>query len=110
MGRELIHRRPETPPDQQKRRRYKIGPRLTFKLRSLELSVAKEFGEHSTKLEFDDPYDIAADGGRFEGKNQPPAEEVDEARKREDDVEGEGLESEPGKETKPPTLGEYGLR
>ena len=58
-----------------------IGPHFIFKLRPLrtELLVVKEFEEFSTKLEFDEWDNMAADGGQPEGKGrgQPPPEEVD---------------------------------
>ena len=69
----------------------------------------KEFGEPSTKLEFDEFDDMATDGGQAEGKGkgQPPPEEVDEGGKDEEGVEDGESESEPRKKTKPPTVDEY---
>lgn len=68
----------------------------------------KEFGEPSTKLEFDE-FDTAVDGGQPErkGLDHLPAEGVGEDGKGRDDAEGEELGSNPRKGTKPPTVDEY---
>ena len=88
-----------------------IGPRFTLKLRSLRagLPAVKEFGEPSTKLEFDEFDDVAADGGHLERKDsdKPPAEGVDESGKDKDGVEDKVSESKLMKKTKPPTVDEY---
>ena len=82
-----------------------------MKLRSLRagLPAVKEFGEPSTKLEFDEFDDMAADEGQPECKdsNKPPAEEVDESGKDKDNVEDKSSESKLMKKTKPPTVDEY---
>ena len=69
----------------------------------------KEFGEPSTKLEFDEFDDMATNGGQPEGKNkdQPLLEEVDEGGKGKEGVEDGESESGPRKKTKPPTVDEY---
>ena len=68
----------------------------------------KEFGESSTKLEFDEFDSVAVDGEQPERKSsdQLSAEEADEVGKGEDDEEDDELESKPEK-TKPPTADEY---
>jgi len=87
-----------------------IGPRFTLKLRSLRIGLpaVKEFGEPSTKLEFDEFEDAAAGGGHSEGKSpdRPSAEAVDKGGK-EEDMEDEESESKPRKKTKLPTVDEY---
>lgn len=88
-----------------------IGPRFTLKLRTLRagLPAVKEFGEPSTKLEFDEFDDTVADEGQTEGKDsdQPPAEETNEDGKGEDGAEDEKPESKLTNKTKPPTIDEY---
>jgi len=79
-----------------------MRPRLTLKLGSLRtrLPVVKEFGELSTKLEFDGSDDIVTDGGQPEGKvtNRSPPGEADEGGR--EDVEDGKSESKPMMETK----------
>ena len=68
----------------------------------------KEFGEPSTKLEFDEFDDMATDRGQPEGKNEDqPLPEVDEGGKGEEGVEDGESESGLRKKTKPPTVDEY---
>ena len=87
-----------------------IGPRFTLKLKSLRtgLPAVKEFGEPSTRLEFDEFDDMAVDGGQPEDESldRPPVEKLDEDGKG-GDHEEHG-DSEPNsKKTKPPTVDEY---
>ena len=72
----------------------------------------KEFGEHSTKLEFDEFDDMTTDGGQPEGKSKgkTPPEEANEDGKGgrgEEGEEDEELESKPRKAIKPPAVDEY---
>lgn len=88
-----------------------IGPRFTLKLRSLRtgLPAVKEFGEPSTRLEFDEFDDTAMEGGKSEdkGSDQPAAKGVCGGEKDEGGVEDGEPTSEPGEKTKPPTVDEY---
>jgi len=88
-----------------------IGPRFTLKLRSLRtgLPAVKEFGEHSTKLEFDEFDDMAAEGGKSEdkGTDQPTGEGVYGGGEDEGGLEDEEPPSKLEKKTKPPTVDEY---
>ena len=88
-----------------------IGPRFTLKLKSLRtgLPAVKEFGEPSTRLEFDEFDDMEVDGGQAEDESpdRPPAEKLDEDGKGGDGEEHEDLESKPKKKTKPPAVDEY---
>ena len=81
-----------------------------MKLKSLRtgLPAVKEFGEPSTRLEFDEFDDMAVDGEQAEGESpdQPPTEKLDDDGEGEDDERG-GLESKPMKKTKPPKVDEY---
>lgn len=87
-----------------------IGPRFTLKLKSLRtgLPAVKEFGEPSTRLEFDEFDDMAVDGDRAEGESpdRPLAEKPDEDGECEDGEHGDS-ETKPMKKTKPPTVDEY---
>jgi hypothetical protein len=72
----------------------------------------KEFGESSTKLEFDEFDDVMTDGGQHEGENeaQSSPEEVNEGGEGGESVEDGESESKPRKEAKPPTVDEYQWR
>ena len=69
----------------------------------------KEFGEPSTKLEFDEFDDMAAEGekSRDKGPDQPVAEGVYGGGKDEGDGEDEEPTPKLGKKTKPPAVDEY---
>ena len=74
------------------------------------LPAVKEFGEPSTKLEFDRfDDDITVDVGQPEGKSsdQQPGEGNNGFRAGEDSKKGEVSEQKPKKNTKPPTVDEY---
>jgi len=69
----------------------------------------KEFGEPSTKLEFDEFDDMAVDGEQPEGESpdRQLVEKLEEDGKGEDDEDNDS-ETEPmKKKTKPPAVDEY---